>query len=220
LRDFRAELLESHTFDVLVVDDNSPDGTGMLVSNLNLPWVFLEVRSEKSGLGDAYKHGFRWAIKRNYSFVIEMDADGSHRVADLNRLLFAPNELDLTIGSRWIKGGSVENWPFYRQLLSRAGNLYAKKFLGFQINDSTAGYRRISIRVLELIPLDTVTSRGYGFQIEMAYRISLASRQIREVPITFVERTQGESKMNSRIVFEALLLIAKLGFQRLLRVKT
>lgn len=215
LKSTREHLASNHLFDLLVVDDGSPDGTAKLVSDLNLPWVNVEVRLEKSGLGDAYKHGFAWAKERGYKYVIEMDADGSHQTKDLYKLLEAPAVNDLVIGSRWIPHGEVENWPLHRKLLSQLGNVYSKIALGISIKDSTSGFRRISLAALNEIDMSTINAKGYGFQIEMAYRIAKSGRRVCEVPITFIERIEGKSKMSIAIVIEALLLISELGIQRI-----
>jgi dolichol-phosphate mannosyltransferase len=215
LESVRSHLAPDHLFDVLIVDDGSPDGTAKLVTDLNLPWICVEVRSEKSGLGNAYKHGFAWAKANGYKFVIEMDADGSHQTKDLYKLLEAPAVNDLVIGSRWIPEGEVENWPLHRRLLSQFGNVYSSIALGFKIKDSTSGFRRISLSALDQIDMSTINAKGYGFQIEMAYRIAKSGRTVCEVPITFIERIEGKSKMSIAIVIEALLLIAELGIQRI-----
>jgi dolichol-phosphate mannosyltransferase len=215
LKAMREHLASDHLFDILVVDDGSPDGTAELVTKLDVPWIYVELRREKNGLGNAYKHGFAWAKARGYKYVIEMDADGSHQTKDLYKLLEAPAHNDLVIGSRWIPHGEVENWPIHRRLLSQFGNVYASIALGFKIKDSTSGFRRISIAALDEIDMSSINAKGYGFQIEMAYRLSKTGRKISEVPITFIERIEGKSKMSLAIVIEALLLIAELGIQRL-----
>lgn len=214
LESFRAHRIDSQKFDVIVIDDQSPDNTAQIAAALNLPWVRIESPSEKAGLGNAYKHGFKIALELGYSFVIEMDADGSHRVEDLPRLLDADPQFDLVLGSRWIKGGRVENWSLPRRALSRTGNMYAKTILRFPISDSTSGYRRISTSILRALDLQTIASAGYGFQIEMAYSIYRAGGQIVEVPITFIERIAGTSKMSSQIAREAIVNITKVAWRK------
>lgn len=214
LESVRANIEESHSFDLLIVDDKSPDGTAEIAKSMGKPWVFIESLGGKLGLGNAYKHGFRWALKHGYTFVIEMDADGSHQSRDLHKLLEAPTDVDLVIGSRWIPQGEVENWPLHRRLLSQFGNVYASIALGFKIKDSTSGYRRISLKSLEDIDIDSISAKGYGFQIEVAYQLSRAGSKVKEVPITFIERAEGKSKMSLAIVIEALILIAELGIRR------
>jgi dolichol-phosphate mannosyltransferase len=213
LAEFRATRIASNTFDVIVIDDKSPDNTAGLVKDLQFPWVRIESPSEKAGLGNAYKHGFAIAMREGYEFVVEMDADGSHRIDDLAAILDADTKFDLVIGSRWIKGGRVENWSLPRRVLSRCGNIYSKTLLRFPVNDSTSGYRRISTSVLRKLDLQTIASAGYGFQIEMAFSIYKAGGTIIEVPICFVERIAGYSKMSSGIAREAIVNITKLALR-------
>jgi dolichol-phosphate mannosyltransferase len=206
-------LAKAPEVNILVADDNSPDGTGKAAENFaaNDPRVFVMHRTEKAGLGAAYLAGFAWGIERGYELLVEMDADGSHRPEDLPALLKAAQTADLTIGSRWVKGGSVVNWPFSRKLISRTGNTYANIMLRSGINDMTAGFRAYRTSFLEKLDLTGVAARGYGFQVEMAWRSRRAGAKIVEVPITFVERVHGESKMSSDIVVEALWLVTKWG---------
>jgi dolichol-phosphate mannosyltransferase len=200
---------------VLVVDDNSPDQTGALADSLasTRPWLCVLHRSKKEGLGGAYLAGFEWALSRDFTHVLEMDADGSHRVEDLPAMLTAAQSSDLSIGSRWIDGGAVQNWPWYRQAISRFGNSYAKFMLRSNINDMTAGFRVFSAKLLRNMDLSGIASHGYGFQVEMAWRAEKLGAQITEVPITFVERTVGRSKMTYGIVAEALWLVTLWGFR-------
>ncbi|MGA8209531.1 MAG: polyprenol monophosphomannose synthase [Nocardioidaceae bacterium] len=199
--------------DVLVVDDASPDGTGAVADRLARrdPAVSVLHRAGKAGLGAAYLHGFRVALERGYDVVGEMDADGSHQPEQLRDLLAALDRADLVIGSRWVPGGSVVNWPRHRRLLSIGGNLYARSLLGIRIRDVTAGYRLFRRSTLERIDLRTVESAGYIFQADLAYRTLRAGLTVVEVPIEFVERRVGESKMSSEVAWESLRRITAWG---------
>ena len=204
---------------LLIVDDNSPDGTGQIADELAAKNKAIKVlhREGKEGLGAAYLAGFAWGKEAGFEYLVEMDADGSHRAEDLPKLLaIAPNN-DLVIGSRYVRGGETVNWPFYRKWLSKGGNIYAKVLLGSKINDMTAGFRVFRTSFLEKLNLAGINARGYSFQIEMAYRTLQAKGRVAEVPITFVEREIGTSKMSSNIVAEALLLITKFGIKRIFR---
>jgi len=209
---------------VLVVDDGSPDRTAEVVKGLqnNFPELYLEQRGKKSGLGSAYRFGFRWGLERDFEELIEMDADMSHRVRDLMKMI-ERKELEpsvgLVIGSRWVKGGSTVNWPKRREVLSRAANLYVRLMLGMGINDSTAGFRIYSSDLLRKIPLETIKSEGYSFQIEMTRAAIRSGARIVEVPITFRERESGVSKMSGAIVREAMTLVTIWGIKRFLRLK-
>jgi dolichol-phosphate mannosyltransferase len=198
----------------LVVDDASPDGTGEIADYLAAADGRIHVlhREGKQGLGKAYLAGFAWGFAHEYDFLVEMDADSSHRAQDLPALLLAATEADLVIGSRWVRGGAVENWPLHRQLLSRAGNTYARLMLRSKIRDLTAGFRVFRSESLKLIPLEQIAAAGYSFQVEMVWRFEKAGMRVVEVPITFVERVHGVSKMSSAIVREALWLITRWGF--------
>ena len=200
--------------DVLVVDDGSPDGTGDVADKLALedPQVGVVHRPAKQGLGAAYLHGFAVALERGYDVVGEMDADGSHQPEQLPRLLAALADADLVIGSRWVPGGSVMNWPLPRKALSVGGNLYARLALGIPVRDVTAGYRLFRRATLEAIDLGTVESSGYCFQTDLAWRTARAGLRIVEVPIEFVERVRGESKMDRRVATESLRRITAWGF--------
>jgi dolichol-phosphate mannosyltransferase len=195
---------------ILVVDDGSPDGTGDLVkvAAAELPDVHLLARTEKSGLGSAYRAGFAWGLARGYDAFVEMDADFSHDPSALPQIV-APLEhgFDVSIGSRYVEGGSIPNWAWHRELLSRGGNRYAAVLLGLGVADSTAGFRAYSAAILQKLHLDLIRAEGYGFQIEMTYRAKQHGAAITEVPISFVDRAAGESKMSSVIVFEALGLV-------------
>jgi dolichol-phosphate mannosyltransferase len=203
---------------ILVIDDGSPDGTAKLVGELAEkladPRIQLLKRSSKSGLGPAYLAAFDWALQRSYDYVIEMDADGSHQPEELSRLIEASHNADLVLGTRWMPGGRVENWPIYRRAISRVGTWYAEIALKVPYKDLTGGYRVLSRKLLESIDLRNIQTLGYGFQIEIAMRAFDAGLRVVQVPITFIERTQGRSKMSRRIVFEALERTTIWGFQR------
>jgi len=191
---------------ILVVDDNSPDGTGELADKLahSDDHVHVLHRTAKAGLGAAYLAGFAWALERGYGAVVEMDADGSHDPAELPGLLAALADADLVVGSRWIRGGTVRNWPRSRALLSRGGNAYARLMLGLPVHDATGGYRAYRAGTLRDLQLQDVRSQGYCFQIELTLRAVRAGRAVTEIPITFTERARGTSKMSRAIVLEAL----------------
>jgi dolichol-phosphate mannosyltransferase len=202
--------------DILVVDDASPDGTGEVADRLAAdPGVHVLHRPGKEGLGVAYRAGFAWGLEQpEYAWFVEMDADGSHRPAELRRLRNAAYVADLVIGSRWVPGGRVLDWPWMRRLISRVGTAYARVMLGLPVHDATAGYRVLSRRALEVASLDTVVSHGYCFQIDMTRRIHAAGLPIVEVPVTFVERRHGASKMTTGIIAEALWRVTLWGLQR------
>ncbi|RZS43742.1 dolichol-phosphate mannosyltransferase [Herbihabitans rhizosphaerae] len=208
-----AALPEVH---VLVVDDGSPDGTGEIVDQMVAADERVKVmhRTEKAGLGAAYVAGFDWALERDYAVVVEMDADGSHAPEDLPRLLDALSDADLVLGSRWVPGGKVVNWPKRREFFSRGANLYSRMALGGQIKEFTAGFRAYRRAVLEKIKLHNVASQGYCFQIDLAWRTLEAGFTVVEVPITFTERERGESKMTGSVIREALLRVTKWGLRR------
>lgn len=192
--------------DILIADDASPDGTGDIADELATtdPHVRVLHRTGKEGLGAAYIAGFGWAGENGYDAVVEMDADGSHAPEQLPALLEAAVNADVVIGSRWVRGGTVVNWPFHRLLLSRGGNLYIRIALGVPTKDATAGYRVYRLSTLEKIEVDTVASQGYCFQVDLTWRAHRSGFRVVEVPITFVERERGASKMSSSIVREAL----------------
>lgn len=202
--------------DVLVVDDSSPDGTGDIADQRAAADSRVHVlhRSAKNGLGAAYLAGFDWALARDYDVVVEMDADGSHAPEQLRRLLGAVAHADLVIGSRYVAGGSVVNWPARRQTLSRGANLYARLALGSKVHDMTAGYRAYRAGVLRALPLSDVASQGYCFQVDLAWRAIQAGFRVAEVPITFTEREVGTSKMSGSIMTEAFTSIARWGLAR------
>jgi dolichol-phosphate mannosyltransferase len=203
---------------VLVVDDGSPDGTAAIVKRVaaELPDISVLERSSKSGLGSAYRAGFAWGLERGYDACIEIDADFSHDPAALPTLVAPLSEgFDVVIGSRYVEGGSIPNWAWHRHLLSRGGNIYASGVLGLGVSDSTAGYRCYSAGILRRLDLDRIRAEGYGFQIEMTYRARQYGALITEVPIKFVDREAGESKMSSFIVVEALGLVTFWGLGRI-----
>jgi dolichol-phosphate mannosyltransferase len=201
---------------ILVVDDSSPDGTQAIVRESfgSDPRVNLLVRSAKQGLGIAYLEGFEWAFRRDYDFIVEMDADGSHRAQDLVKLLGASHAADLVIGSRWVYGGEVLNWQASRALISKIGNRYAKFMLGTKIFDMTSGLRVYRAKFLQELVAEPVSSHGYSFQVELAYRASKHGKVI-EIPICFVERVDGKSKMTLAIVLEALTKVTFWGLKRI-----
>jgi dolichol-phosphate mannosyltransferase len=202
---------------ILVVDDGSPDGTADLVETAAkaFPDVHVLRRSAKSGLGSAYRAGFRWGLERGYDACVEMDADFSHDPAALPGLVAPLSDgYEVSIGSRYVAGGSIPDWSWHRHLLSWGGNRYATVVLGLAVADSTAGFRAYAASVLRRIDLDEVRAEGYGFQIEMTYQAKQADAAITEVPIRFVDRVAGESKMSSAIVVEALGLVTLWGLER------
>lgn len=199
--------------DVLVVDDGSPDGTGDLADRRAESDDRIHVlhRTQKAGLGAAYLAGFNWGLERGYDALVEMDADGSHRPEELPRLLSALQNADLVLGSRWVPGGTVVNWPTSRKVLSRGGNLYTRMALGIPLRDATGGYRAFRAGTLRALGLDGVASEGYCFQVDLAWRALQQGLVVREVPITFVERAAGTSKMSREIVLEALWRVTQWG---------
>jgi dolichol-phosphate mannosyltransferase len=199
--------------DVLVVDDGSPDGTGKIADGMaeQDDRVHVLHRTAKAGLGAAYIAGFDWGLDAGYDVLVEMDADGSHAPEQLPRLLAAIEHADLVLGSRWIPGGSVVDWPRRRELLSRGANLYTRMALGIGLRDATAGYRAYRREVLEGIDYAAVASEGYCFQIDLAWRAVLGGYRVTEVPITFAERQRGESKMSSTVVREAFWRVMQWG---------
>lgn len=199
--------------DVMVVDDASPDGTGALADRLAAadPGIRVLHRESKDGLGRAYLAGFALALAEGYDYIVEIDADGSHDPAELPRMLELARNADLVLGSRWVRGGAVRNWPWLRQAISRTANAYSRVMLRSRIRDITAGYRVFSAGALESVHLEAVSSQGYCFQIELAWRLEKAGRVVVEHPITFVERENGRSKMRLGIVVEALLRVTAWG---------
>ena len=214
--------LAASDVDILVVDDASPDGTGEWADAFANADEHVHVmhRPAKQGLGVAYRSGFAWALERHYEVIVEMDADGSHRAQDLPLLLAQAGEYDLVIGSRWVRGGRVENWPLRRKFLSTNANRYVRVALGIKVKDATAGFRAYRAATLRQLDLDAVESQGYCFQVDMTWRTILSGGSVTEVPITFVERDLGASKMSGGIIREALTKVTVWGIQRLWRKVT
>ena len=206
-------ILDSYPdFELLIVDDNSPDGTSNKVKTLQKTYknLHLEIRQKKSGLGTAYIHGFQWALSRDYDKVVQMDADLSHNPEDVSMMVDYLDNYDLVIGSRYIKGISVVNWPLRRLMLSYGANTYTRIITGMPIMDGTGGFKAWKAKVLRNINLDSVQSQGYSFQIEMNFRTWLKKYKIKEVPIIFSDRTIGQSKMSKAIVYEAIFMVWRL----------
>ena len=201
--------------DILIADDNSPDGTGAIADSLAASDEHVQVmhRPGKGGLGAAYIAGFTWGLQNGYDILVEMDADGSHQPEQLPRLLEALRGADLVLGSRWIAGGGTQNWSKGREVLSRGGNAYTRAMLGVPIHDATGGYRAFRADTLRRLDLHTVASQGYCFQVDLAWRTVQRGMAVKEVPITFVERSVGDSKMSKAIVAEALLRVTQWGAQ-------
>ncbi len=206
------QVLDNNFYDLLIIDDNSPDGTSEKVKYYQRKYsnLFLETRSEKLGLGTAYLFGFDWAIKKKYDIVIQMDADLSHDPKDILRILENLNNNDLVIGSRYIQGVSVVNWPISRLMLSYGANIYTKLITGMPINDGTGGFKGWRVSLLKKIKLKEIKSQGYSFQIEMNFRAWINKAKIIEIPIIFFDRTIGESKMSKKIMYEAIWIVIKL----------
>ena len=213
---------ENPEFHLLIVDDNSPDGTGDKVKSLQSVYknLFLETRSKKSGLGTAYIFGFKWALKKKYDHIIQMDADLSHNPKELPRMVKNLKDNDVVIGSRYINGISVVNWPLRRLMLSYGANAYSRIITGMPIMDGTGGFKAWKAKVLSDIDLDSVKSQGYSFQIEMNFRAWVKSYIIKEIPIIFSDRTIGQSKMSKTIVYEAIFMVWRLRIWKLFRWHT
>jgi len=209
-------------FDILIVDDSSQDGTVAVAERIDAGAGRISIlsRPSKMGLGSAYIQGFRQSLAAGYETLIQMDADGSHRVADLHQMIAvainSPSQ-DLFIGARWIPGGKVENWSKHRELLSRGANRYSKLALGTNVNDMTAGFRIYRAALLRKMNLEGISSQGYSFQIEMTREALRVGAKVREVPITFIERTIGKSKMSSEIVVEAMVKVTQWGIARVIK---
>lgn len=206
-----AILAHGEPFEVLVVDDNSPDGTGRLADELAAadPRVRVIHRAGKLGLGTAYVAGFKWALAAGYEYIFEMDADFSHDPADLPRLLAAAESADVAIGSRWVPGGGAPNWTWPRVLISRGGSIFSRLVLGLEIADLTSGFKCFQSQVLADLDLDRIVSNGYAFQVEVNYLCVRKGYRVVEVPIVFVDRRVGQSKMSGAIVAEAMLMVVK-----------
>jgi len=220
IKDFVNQIIKINV-DILIVDDNSPDGTGDLVQKLseNLSQVNLLKRSGKLGLGSAYRDGFKWGLNEGYKYLIEMDADFSHSFSDLNNILQNSKNFDVVIGSRYIPGGGSNGWDFKRKLLSSYANKLSKVLLRSKINDMTSGFRSYSSEALNEINYFSTKSDGYSFQIEMTIRSIEKKLSIKEVPIIFTERSLGNSKMSKKIVYEAFLFLLNNGVKRWLNIK-
>ena len=205
-------LPEAH---ILIIDDQSPDGTGELADKLasSDQRIYVLHRTQKEGLGKAYLAGFKWALGKDYQYIFEMDADLSHPAEALPRMLeTAESGVDLVLGSRWVEGGGVVGWPLKRKVLSRGGSLYARLILGAPIKDFTGGFKCFKRETLEMLPLDEIETVGYGFQIDLTWRVLQKGLKVAEVPIVFTDRVAGKSKMSGAIFTEALLLVWKLRF--------
>ncbi len=209
-----AVLKQIDDLNVLIVDDNSPDGTADIVREMQktIPNIHLIVRSGKMGLGTAYCEGFKYALNLGFDAIFEMDADFSHDPKELPRFLETLKDNDLVIGSRYIKGVNVVNWPLSRLILSYGANMYTRIITGMSIMDATGGFKCFRAEALKRIDLDTIRSNGYGFQIEMNFRLWKSGARIKEIPIIFIDRTSGVSKMNNKIIYEAVFLVWKLKF--------
>jgi dolichol-phosphate mannosyltransferase len=211
------EVLDTTRDGVLVIDDGSPDGTGEIADRLaaELPWVAVLHREAKEGIGPAYVAGFRRALADGAELLLEMDCDFSHAPADVPRLIDAAGDADLVLGSRYVEGGGTENWGLVRRFISRGGCLYAQVLLGVRVRDLTGGFKCFRREALEAIDLDAIAARGYGFQIETTYRVLRKGLRVREIPITFTERREGESKMTGSIVAEAMWKVPALRWRAL-----
>ena len=206
--------------DLLIIDDNSPDGTADIVKSYMVEnkHIFILEREKKLGLGTAYCEGFQWALDRGYDLIVQIDADLSHNPDDIPRMVKMSKSADLVIGSRYIDGVNVVNWPMRRLLLSYCANLYTRIFIQFSIKDSTGGFKCFKRDVLESIDLSKIYSEGYSFQIEMNFLAYNKGFKLKEIPIVFTDRTVGESKMNTNIVYEAIVMVPKLLFRKIFRI--
>jgi len=209
------DLEPNFSISVLQIDDSSPDGTAKIASDMNLQNFFQLTNPKKLGLGPAYIAGFNWGMQRDFEYFVEMDSDGSHLPSQLAELLAESPRHDLVIGTRWMPGGRIENWSLFRRILSRFGTIYAATLLRLPIKDLTSGYRVLSRNFIESLDLDSITNKGYGFQIEIALQAYVNGFSVGEVPITFVERSAGKSKMSAAIAFEALTFVTRTAFNRL-----
>lgn len=210
----KAIFLQEKNVSILVVDDSSPDGTGDAVKKMqaDYPQLHLLTRAGKEGLGRAYIAGFQWALEKGYEFIVEMDADFSHRPEDLSKILKAAEQNDFVIGSRYVDGGSTVNWTFMRKLISRGGSFYSRTILGYPIRDWTGGFNGWKSKVLQGIDLPTIRSNGYSFQIELKYKACKNGFKFKEVPIVFADRRVGQSKMSGKIVIEAFYRVWQIRF--------
>ena len=211
----RISLSKEFTIDLLIIDDNSPDKTAQIAQSLDVVGLTILMRDKKTGLGPAYLAGFKQGLTGGYDYFVEMDADLSHQPEQLIDLLQAADEKTLVIGTRWIPGGSVVNWPIGRKLISRLGTWYASFILKLPYQDLTSGYRVLPRELLEKLNFNDIQTRGYGFQIEIALKAVDSGFQIKQVPITFIERENGQSKMSFWIILEALITVNRYGFERI-----
>jgi len=216
LDEVRKKLGSSFTIDILIVDDNSPDKTADIASSLKIADLSVLNRVEKSGLGPAYLAGFILGLKSDYQYFVQMDADLSHMPEQLEMLLAAASSKNIVIGTRWMPGGSVVNWPFHRRLISKLGTKYASFVLNLRYKDLTSGYRVVPRQLLEIINLNSIETKGYGFQIEVVLKAHDAGFEIKQVPITFIERENGRSKMGAKIIWEAWFKVSIWGFKRVI----
>jgi dolichol-phosphate mannosyltransferase len=214
--DQACSLIPGMTLDILIIDDKSPDGTAQIAKSLDLKRLSILHREEKGGLGPAYIAGFKYGLDKDYEYFVEMDADLSHQPEELKDLLEVSSPRNFVIGTRWMPGGSVINWPRKRQLISKMGTRYAAFALGLPFRDLTSGYRVIPKSFVQQINLDSIETKGYGFQVEMAMLANKLGFVIKEVPITFVERENGLSKMSLAIVWEAWFMVTFWGLRRLI----
>ena len=211
----RISLSKEFTIDLLIIDDNSPDKTAQIAQSLDVVRLTILMRDNKTGLGPAYLAGFKQGLTGEYDYFVEMDADLSHQPEQLSDLLHAADEMTLVIGTRWIPGGSVVNWPIGRKLISRLGTWYASFILKLPYQDLTSGYRVLPRELLKKLNFNEIQTKGYGFQIEIALKAVDSGFQIKQVPITFIERENGQSKMSLWIILEALITVNKYGFERI-----
>ena len=215
LDEVRKVLISSYKIDILIVDDNSPDKTVDIAKSSQIQNLSVLSRVKKSGLGPAYLAGFNIGLKGDYQFFVQMDADLSHMPEQLENLLVVASSKSLVIGTRWMPGGSVVNWPFHRRFISKLGTKYASFVLNLRYKDLTSGYRVVPRQLLEIINLNSIETKGYGFQIEVALKAHDAGFEIKQVPITFIERENGRSKMGAKIVWEAWFKVNIWGFKRI-----
>ena len=211
----RISLSKEFTIDLLIIDDSSPDKTAQIAQSLDVVGLTILMRDKKTGLGPAYLAGFKQGLTGKYDYFVEMDADLSHQPEQLIDLLQVADEMTLVIGTRWIPGGSVVNWPIGRKLISRLGTWYASFILKLPYQDLTSGYRVLPRELLEKLNFNEIQTKGYGFQIEIALKAVDSGFQIKQVPITFIERENGQSKMSLWIILEALITVNKYGFERI-----
>jgi len=216
LNGVRNELSSRYNIDILIVDDNSPDKTVDAARSINIDNISILSRSIKGGIGPAYLAGFNLGLRNNYQYFVQMDADLSHMPEQLEKLLSESSSKSLVIGTRWMPGGSVVNWPFHRRLISKLGTKYASFVLNLRYKDLTSGYRVVPRQLLEILNLNSIETKGYGFQIEVALKAHDAGFEIKQVPITFIERENGRSKMGAKIVWEAWFKVSIWGFKRVI----